>query len=247
MKAIEKPQAIINITLLILLAVIALILVMTGCISERIEGNHDLVSADRPSQPFSQVNSQGSFNVIISNATLTHIVVKAESNILPYIYTRSDGTTLTVGYTSGYAIHENYPVEVYVYTPVLQGINLSGSGMVESEEFTTENMKLQISGSGDIKGNFDTGNLNASISGSGSMLLAGSAANTTFTVSGSGNIDSHAMIQELCIANISGSGNITTKASKTLDATISGSGNVFYTGSPVITTHITGSGNVIRY
>ena len=55
MKAIEKPQAIINITLLILLAIIALIVMMTGCNSELIDGNHDLVTVERSSQPFSQL------------------------------------------------------------------------------------------------------------------------------------------------------------------------------------------------
>ena len=57
MKAIEKPQAIINITLIILLAIIALIVMMAGCNSERIGGNHEMIYADRSAQSFSQVVS----------------------------------------------------------------------------------------------------------------------------------------------------------------------------------------------
>ena len=247
MKAIEKPQAIINITLLILLAIIALIVMMTGCTSERIEGNHDLVTVERSSQPFSQVISQGSFSVKIISDSISRVEVKAESNILPYIYTMSDGTTITLGYTEGQNIHENYPVEIYLHTPVLQGINLSGSGMVESNGFISNSVNLKISGSGSINSNFNTENMDASISGSGNMVLTGFAKNTTFNVSGSGNIDAKALAQEHCFADISGSGNITTNANKSLDATISGSGNIFYLGNPVITTHISGSGNLIRY
>jgi len=247
MKAIEKPQAIINITLLILLAIIALIVLMTGCTSERIEGNHDLVTVERSSQPFSQVISQGSFSVKIISDSISRVEVKAESNILPYIYTMSDGTTITLGYTEGHNIHENYPVEIYLHTPVLQGINLSGSGMVESNGFISNSVNLKISGSGSINSNFNTENMDASISGSGNMVLTGFAKNTTFNVSGSGNIDAKALAQEHCFADISGSGNITTNANKSLDATISGSGNIFYLGNPVITTHISGSGNLIRY
>jgi hypothetical protein len=247
MKAIEKPQAIINITLLILLAIIALIVLMTGCTSERIEGNHDLVTVERTSQPFSQVISQGSFSVIIISDSISRVEVKAESNILPYIYTMSDGTTITLGYTEGHNIHENYPVEIYLHTPVLQGINLSGSGTVESNGFISNSVNLKISGSGSINSNFNTENMDASISGSGNMVLTGFAKNTTFNVSGSGNIDAKALAQEHCFADISGSGNITTNANKSLDATISGSGNIFYLGNPVITTHISGSGNLIRY
>jgi hypothetical protein len=247
MKAIEKPQAIINITLFILLAIIALIVLMTGCTSERIEGNRDLVTVERSSQLFSQVISQGSFSVIIISDSISRVEVKAESNILPYIYTMSDGTTITLGYTEGHNIHENYPVEIYLHTPVLQGINLSGSGTVESNGFISNSVNLKISGSGSINSNFNTENMDASISGSGNMVLTGFAKNTTFNVSGSGNIDAKALAQEHCFADISGSGNITTNASKSLDATISGSGNIFYLGNPVITTHISGSGNLIRY
>jgi len=247
MNTIEKPQTIINITLVLLLALIALILLLSGCSSERIEGNRDQVSADRPSQPFSQVVSQGSFNVYIIPAEETRVVVKAESNILAYIYTTSDGTTMKVGYTDWYNIHEHYPVEVYLYTPVLEGISLSGSGMVECNGFTSNTVNLQISGSGGIMGDFESENLSASISGSGNITLSGSAKNTMFTVSGSGNISTQDLAQEFCVANSSGSGNITTAESKTLNATISGSGNIFYRGNPVITTHISGSGSVIKY
>ena len=247
MKAVEKPQVIIYTALLVLLALIAIVLTMSGCANERIEGNRDLVTLERSSQPFSEVISAGSFNVQIIPSAETRIEVKGESNILPHLSTHSNGTTLTIEYSDGYNIHEHYPVEVFLYTPVLHAVKLSGSGMVDCGSYSTSNVNLNISGSGGIIGDFEAEELDAVISGSGSMTLTGVAAITSFNISGSGNINAQLLDQEHCNALISGSGNIITKVSKTLNATISGSGSVFYLGNPVITTHITGSGNVLKY
>jgi hypothetical protein len=247
MKAIEKPQLIITTTLFILLALIALILTMSGCISERIEGNRDVITQERPSQPFSEVTSSGSFKVKVIPSDVTRIEVKGESNVLPYLSTFSNGTTLTIKFNDGCYIHEHYPVEVFVYTPVLQAARLSGSGIIECGSFSSEFINLTISGSGNIKGNFVTENLDATLSGSGSMDLAGIARSGVFTVSGSGNINAQDLIQEQCSANISGSGNMSISVNKTLDASISGSGSIYYIGNPVITSHITGSGNLVKY
>lgn len=247
MKAIEKPQIIITTTLFILLALIALVLLMSGCVSERIEGNRDLITQDRPSQPFSEVVSSGSFSVKIIPSDETRIEVNGESNVLPYLSTYSNGTTLTIKYNDGYNIYEHYPVEIFLYTDVLNAVSLSGSGTVDCGFFESNEMYLNISGSGGITGDFETENLEAVISGSGNMNLAGYSNTGLFTISGSGNINAQNLDLEHCSANISGSGNINTYVIKTLDATISGSGSIFYYGNPVVKTHISGSGNVVKY
>lgn len=247
MKVIEKPQAIIYTTLFLLLTLIVLILTLSGCYSERVEGNHDVISLDRPSQAFTDVVSQGSFSVVVIPSVETRVVVKAESNILPYIYTMSDGTTMTLRFSNGVNIREHYPVEVFLYTPVLRSAWLSGSGNIALSGYNTTDMNLQISGSGNINAGFTANSLNASISGSGNMYLTGTVKNSTFTISGSGNINSQALFQENCTSGISGSGNCIVAVSNTLDAYISGSGSIFFTGNPSITTHNTGSGSVQRY
>jgi hypothetical protein len=247
MNAAEKPQVIIYTILFVLLALIVLVLTMSGCVNERIEGNHDLVILKRSSLPFNEVVSSGSFNVKIIPSAETRIEVKGESNILPHLSTYSNGTTLTVQYSDGYNIREHYPVEVFLYTPVLQAVRLSGSGVVECGSFSADAVHLNISGSGGIIGNFESDKLDADISGSGNMTLEGIATNSSFNISGSGNIFAQFLDQEHCNAGISGSGNVITKVAKTLNATISGSGSLFYLGNPVINTHISGSGNVLKY
>jgi len=247
MKAVEKPQIILYTTLLILLLLIAIILTLSGCTSERIEGNRELITQERNTQPFSEVVSSGSFSVQIIPAVETRIVLKGESNILPYLTTYSNGNTLTLKYNDGYNMHEHYPVEVFLYTPVLQAVKLSGSGMVDCGSFRADAISLNISGSGGINGVFEAEELFAVISGSGNMDLTGTAMNGTLNISGSGNINAQNLLLENCTSNISGSGNIMTKVTGNLTATISGSGSVYYLGNPVVNTHISGSGNVVKY
>ncbi len=247
MKTIEKPQLIITSALFILLATIVLILLMSGCVSERIDGNHEVITLERVSQPFSEVVSTGSFTVKIIPSEETRIEVKGESNILPYLSTFSNGTTLTVKFNDGYNIHEHYPVEVFLYTPVLNAARLSGSGMMDCGSFSSDHVSLNISGSGGISGHFDVDNLEAVISGSGNMDLSGSSKSGILNITGSGNINAQNLVLEHCSASISGSGNINTYVSKTLVATISGSGSIYYQGNPSITMHISGSGNLVRY
>lgn len=247
MKTIEKAHFITSTTLLLLIAFIVLVLLSLGCTRERIEGNYDLITEERATQEFSQIVSKGSFNVIIIPDSVTRVFVKAESNILPYLYTETNGERMIIGFENGYNIREHYKVEVFLHTPQLNSISLSGSGRVESGKFYTNDADVNLSGSGNISCAFEAEDFNATISGSGNLDIEGSAIHTYLKVSGSGNINAFLMAQQNCRAEISGSGNIKASVSEYLEAWISGSGKVYYQGNPEVITHISGSGNVMRY
>jgi hypothetical protein len=247
MKTITKPEAVITTSLLLLIAAIALILMISGCSFERIEGNYDLTTETRSSTSFDEIISSGSFQVLIYHDTVTGIEVKAESNILPYLYTISDGSTLRLGFKNGYNIHENYPVQVIIHSPHARILRLQGSGKMEATGFHETDVHLYLTGSGTINADYETQSLSADVSGSGDIELTGNANSTNLEISGSGNIHSLDMPQKTCNAQISGSGNIYSSVSDELDVHISGSGCVYYSGSPTITTSISGSGKVKKY
>ena len=247
MKTMTKPEAILTSSLIILIISIFVILFLSGCAYERIEGNYDLETESRTEEPFTEIISSGSFRVFITPDSVTSIDVKAESNILPYLYTISDGHTLRIGFRNGYNIRENYPVEVFIHTPHVTGLRLQGSGLVECIGFEEETVELDLSGSGNIDADFECTSMDASISGSGDIHLSGVSDNSELKISGSGKIHALDFTQKTCDAFISGSGDIYTDVVETLDARISGSGCVYYTGDPDIDTNISGSGRVRRY
>lgn len=253
----------INATLSLLLLLTGL--VFTGCYESlhRVEGNYEVTTETRQAGSFLRVFNEGEFEVYIIQDSLDEIVVEAESNLIPLIRTRIDGTALVIDTRDN--LQNHYPMKIYVHTAELDEMKLSGSGLMHAEDISTGDMDISISGSGDIffsgsaqnvttsisgSGKMDLGltctGLNADISGSGDMEVVGSANNGDFHISGSGSIHAYDFILQDCQATISGSGSIYVTAEDYLKVNISGSGNVYYHGSPVIETKITGSGSIIH-
>ncbi|NVO18973.1 MAG: DUF2807 domain-containing protein [Bacteroidetes bacterium] len=247
MKTITKSEVAVTTALFLLISSLVLILLLSGCTYERIEGNNHLTNEMRNSDPFDEVISFGDFQVNILPDSVTTLEIKAESNILPYLYTISDGSTLRIGYRNGFNIHAHFPVEVIVHTPHARILRLQGSGSIKCNGFNEPDVKLYLSGSGSMNCGFSAGSLKAEIAGSGEMELSGSVTSSDFRISGSGNIQSLEMPQKSCSANISGSGDVYVAASEQLDVHISGSGNVYYSGEPQISSSISGSGKVKKY
>lgn len=218
----------------------------SSCVDEFfLEGNGHLKSEFRMASDFDEISSSGDFNVYVTYGSQYSIEVSAESNLLSYIETDIVGNTLKIRTRGLHSLRQNYPIEVYVTTPVLNGLSLSGSGLIETDSFSSHYFTISVSGSGDIDALISADKVKANVSGSGTIYLDGDASESEFVVSGSGKIKSYNLSQLDCQAVISGSGDVFVNASRTLDARISGSGRVYYINYPVIHTSISGSGKVV--
>jgi hypothetical protein len=224
-----------------------MVLAATSCIDRFvIEGNGVVNSEERGLVSFSKVKSSGNFEVYITKATSPGVVVEAEQTIIPYIETKVSGNTLYIDIPGWNTVINHRPMKIFVTTPVLNGMQLSGSGLLDAEFFETGTMELFVSGSGTISADVSADLVDARVSGSGNITISGDAGETRFNISGSGNIYANNLASEKCQAFISGSGNMRVFADETLRADISGSGNVYYKGNPAVDSHVSGSGKVIR-
>jgi len=210
-----------------------------------VEGNGIVRSEYRTAEGFDEISSSGDFQITVMPGSEYSVEISAESNLQPYIETAVNGKTLKIRTTGLHSLRENFPIEVFITTPVLNGIAISGSGLIKTGNFLSDNFKISVSGSGDIDTQISTGSLKANISGSGTILVKGEAIDSEFVISGSGKIKSYNLDQKYCQAAISGSGDMFVNVSKTIDARISGSGKVYYVNNPVIYTSISGSGSVV--
>lgn len=218
----------------------------SSCIDDIfLEGNGDLQSEFRRASGFEEISSNGDFNVTVTPGTNYSVEVSAESNLLSYIETDVVGNTLKIRTRGVHSLRQNYPIEVFITTPVLKGLSISGSGRIKTGSFVSDKFDIAISGSGDIDTEISTDIMKANVSGSGTIYLEGDATVCEFVISGSGKIKSYDFPHRNCQAVISGSGDMFVNASETIDARISGSGRVFYISYPVIHTSISGSGAVI--
>jgi hypothetical protein len=250
---------------ILIFSLIALIAMsITACSKqEMLDGNHHLISETRQLVPFTRVVNEGSFNVIIVAGDETKAIVEAESNLIPLIRTIVNGNTLIID--SRESLQPNLPINIYLTTPEVNAIKLSGSGTIAVDTLVGDYVEVSLSGSGNIDANVSGSMLNvnlsgtgdlwlnieaqmtfAKISGSGNMNLAGASNEGDFNISGSGKIYSYEFIQNKLNANISGSGNMFVNVMDFLKVKISGSGSVYYQGEPEVDINITGSGSVIN-
>jgi hypothetical protein len=225
---------------------VILILVNASCLRHRIEGNYNVVSENRNLAAFTQITSEGEYDVYYSQGQNYLVTIEAEGNLIPFIETGIHGHDLVVKTRDHRRLENHFPIKIFVEAPYVDDVILSGSGKIYIDSLNTSNLHLLLSGSGDIEGKIWTNTANTKISGSGNINLQGAVYQSEMDISGSGEIYAFSLQQDTCFANISGSGKMKLWVTDFLDVSITGSGKVYYQGNPVVSTHITGSGNVIH-
>ena len=211
---------------------------------------------------FNSIVNEGSFDVYIIQDSIFQLNIEAESNLISSIRTRVNGTTLIIDTKDN--LKNTRPMKLYIRTPDVNGVTLSGSGLIDLGDVSTPSLNVELSGSGLIRGAVDAQDITVGINGSGSanmgvicdmidtyvsgsgeMYFNGSANTAYFNISGSGTVRAYDLPLLNCYANVSGSGDMFVNVSDILDVTISGSGSIYYIGYPQVSTNITGSGSVI--
>ena len=236
-----------NIIRLTLLAV--LVLLADACENSWncLRGNGVPGEETRTIEGFTGVVSEGEFDVFIIPDSEFAVKLEADENLIQYIRTRVSGNTLIVDQGTRKCLRSDNPIRITVFMPQVEYLNLTGSGMITGDNITSDELKVELTGSGviDLR-ELEVGLLDALITGSGEMVFWGTATDTDLDITGSGEIKAFRLSSVNCIANISGSGNMEVTVEKQLTAYISGSGSIFYQGNPSVSANITGSGAVIN-
>lgn len=163
--------------------------------------------------------------MIVEQGGSESLNISADDNLLPYLTSDVRGDTLELGIKPGASIQPSQNVVYRISVKSLRGFSLSGSGEV------------------DLK-NIDTDELSIEISGSGKITAAGRAGTQAVTISGSGDYLAEALESSAATLDISGAGEALVNASQRLDVTISGTGSVEYLGDPAVSQDVSGTGEV---
>ena len=197
---------------------------------------------------YDEVVSTGDFDVYVTIADSTSLRVEAEENLFPFIVTKVSGQKFYIEEKDDYRLDNNKPMKIFITTPNMEGVKLTGSGFITCDSLVTDFLSIEITGSGRIEyNNIDVNDVEGEISGSGDIVLTGITNRSDFNITGSGSIRSLELYQNNCDARITGSGNMYVNVEDYLKAEITGSGNISYLGSPIINDDITGTGRVKRY
>ncbi|HVZ96720.1 MAG TPA: head GIN domain-containing protein [Chitinophagaceae bacterium] len=217
----------------------------------KVKGDGHLKTETRQVSDFTSLSSHGPMDVQINYGSSNSITVEADENLLPYIETVVENGNLEIRTKKNTNIKSKSRMVITVSMTKINGLQLSGSGDIKGDGAFTNNSEtdIAVSGSGNITLGFDNfKDLDVAVSGSGNVHLKGNGTNKISAhVSGSGNIDCSNINSSDVAAKLSGSGNIKVYASNSIDAKISGSGNVFYKGDATkIESKVSGSGKVVK-
>ena len=201
---------------------------LSGCVVNTIDGSGTMKTETRSASGFSRVALSGSGRLVLDRTGNESVSVTADDNLLPYIRTEVQGSTLTLGFDDSMnGVRPTKDVVFTVSAKQLEELAVSGSGVAEASGLEGESFTVRISGSGDI-------------------ITKGHTSDLDVTVSGSGGYRGREMTSEHARVHVSGSGDVLVAAADTLDANVSGSGTIEYVGSPRVSDHISGSGTVRR-
>lgn len=218
----------------------------TACIHDTIHGNGIPATEGRLTPPFDKVASSGPFEVHITKGYDHEVIVSADENLIGYIETYVSNGVLYIDVEDFTSLRNELPIEIFVTTDDLEGIKLSGSGIITSDYFISDEMDILLSGSGDIITACDADEVEATITGSGIIEISGICNEADFEISGSGDIRAANLNTLDCYCKTPGSGDTWISAENFLGVRISGSGNVYYYGFPKINEKISGSGRIIN-
>ena len=188
------------------LLLMAVLLLSTSCVHQTFGLSGDIVTEYRPLKGFEKIEISGSPNVYYTQADSFSVKVKGSKDGLENILTDVNEGTLSIRNRGkmgivNIVIHDEDQAEIYVTSPDLVSVRLSGSGDFTSEKrVDTDQMDIVLRGSGDI-----------ALVGSGDIDLdLWHVLSTRLSLKGSGDIN--ADFNEGCQAvdcELRGSGDIT--------------------------------------
>jgi len=200
------------------------LLALVFCAGCPTQGSGERIEEGRTIEAFTELDVGGALNVVVRSGASPSARVAGDDNLVPMVKTELHGDELRVYVDGSYSTRT--PLNVFLTTPALREIDLSGSAAIEADGLHGDAIVLEVSGSG-------------------KLTVSGQAAELTAEVSGSGEVDAVKLPVEEAKVQVSGSGRVRLTATDTLRARVSGSGSVRYAGDPGdVDKDVSGSGSI---
>ncbi len=214
---------------------------------KKVKGNGTKKSAERSVSTFKNVDVSGAIELYVAQGETRPVKIETDENLLQYIDVDQEGDRIIIKSREGFNLRPSKKIKVYVTSPVYNNIDVSGASNITgvAKIVNTENLRLDVSGAGDINMEVNAPAINADISGAGAVNLKGETKTFELTLTGAGKAHCYDLLSETTKVDISGAGDADVFASVKLDAQVSGAGNVTYKGGATnVTQQVSGAGSV---
>ena len=126
----------------------------------------------------------------------------------------------------------NNKMKAYVTFIALHRIEASGACNIKTAEmFSTDDLKIQLSGASDFTGELKAVNLKLDGSGASNFKVTGTAEKTDISLSGACEVRAYELKSDYCKIEASGASSVRITCNKELSAEASGGSNIFYKGN----------------
>lgn len=140
-------------------------------------------------ESFQLVKASGAVDVYLRQGPVTEVKVDADPDVLESVRTEVSGNTLTIYRDKKFSLGElmhGKPVRVYVTSPQLAGIKVSGACDVKGETpIKADNFRIEASGASDVTLTLNAHSVSTEASGASDIRLDGRADRQQVHISGS--------------------------------------------------------------
>ncbi|RLD49110.1 MAG: hypothetical protein DRI97_18360, partial [Bacteroidetes bacterium] len=187
---------------------------------------------------FTGLDAGGAFDIYLSQAENTRVVIETESKNIDKVITKVSNGTLKI---SSKGIKSSDKLVVYITTPEIKNIDIHGAASLEGlTSLQGDMLQLKASGASDTKLEVYYTTVKTNVSGAASVVLSGNAPSHTVNVSGAGSLMASGLATEVTKANASGAANASVDASQEVVSNTKGAGTIDIAGKPETLTIVAG-------
>jgi hypothetical protein len=203
-------------------------LLLAGCsLIGGVDGSGKMVTDSRSVSEFDSISLSGNGELEIDQNGTESLSITADDNLLPLLTSEMEGTRLVLKIKPGLGVRPSQKIVYKIGAKKLSALACEGTTSAVLRGIHTDELKLEIAGTGDISAEGTSDRQEISISGSGKYRGANLKSKSATVI-------------------IAGSGDVVVAASQALDVKVEGSGSVKYIGEPRITQSIAGSGTIAK-
>lgn len=218
--------------------------------NKKIIGNGTIVTETRNVSNYDKIILNGNIEATIISGDEGTITLEGDENILAHIevFTKKDVLKIKSKDYTELRPSKNTIIHIIIPVKEVSELEVNGSGGIKGDfSLKSDQIKLNVNGSGDIEVAVNTKKVIAAVTGSGDIDVSGKSNYFNAVVTGSGDIDGEQLSSNICNGKVIGSGDIKFYAEEELDAKIVGSGDIKINKSVKrIKKKIVGSGDVTK-
>ena len=216
----------------------------TSCSFNTLKGSKNMIEKEYELTGFENINVKSMFTVNIVQSDEFKVKLKCNENIEEYVVIEKEGNILKLS-LKGNTSFINVKCIATVYMPELNEIESSGATKINLSDFTTDQLKIVMSGASDIYGNIIINDLEIKTSGASKINLTGDVANGIISISGASKMNGKDLIFDKLEVDCSGASKMIVNVKDELDVDLSGVSRFDYYGSPkVLNKDISGVGKI---